>query len=563
MLSKTRASLGLAALVAPSAAVAQTQSTAVVSLSGHFFISVLAGVVIALAIQFLLSNLAVALGITATGDLRDAEFSSSSSDNSSSKVGAAGTKVTSGLGIFNTLTMSISLFAGTWLALDLAHATTFLNGAITGLVVWALFFIVCLYIDVKLATSITGRLFEFLRSGLVSTGGAVSSLFSSDKQADPKDFARETIKTLHQEIREEFDLSDIDKKIKEYLNQASSDFSAKSLRKELESLLHELEVDEKFVTDDSDQTKKLIVEVANKQPNMSKEDKQKVSDTLDDIKAAAREGNTHKERATAAVDKLTPGDEEQGKQYRQAVSDYLDNLGQSEVSSEELENDLERIFSNPSSSKDVVSQRLRRLDRNTIKAVISSHKDMDEKKADSVLAAFDKVADKLSNGSQSDAGNEQGTGTSNLPVKRAEAENAVQRWFDRMQRPELSYRDLKADFMTILDNPKTAPEVLSRRLDRMDEQTVRALLTNNNQLSNDDIDTYMAKFNEAKADLKKNLDTFQEEAKRRMDDLHKRALAESEAVRRTAASAAWWLFISALVSGVSAAVAGALASNLL
>lgn len=561
MLSKTRAMLGFAALAAPSAALAQTQTTAVVSLSGHFFISVLAGVVIALAIQFLLSNLAVALGITATGDLRDAQFGSSSSDNSSAKVGAAGTKVTSGLGIFNTLTMSVSLFAGTWLALDLAHATTFLNGAITGLVVWALFFIVCLYIDVKLATSITGRLFEFLRSGLVSTGGAVSSLFSSDKQADPKDFARETIKTLHQEIREEFDLSDIDKKIKEYLNQASSDFSAKSLRKELESLLHELEVDEKFVTDDSDQTKKLIVEVANKQPNMSSEDKQKVSDTLEEIKAAAREGGTHKERVTGAFDKLTPGGEKQGAQYRQAISDYLDELGQSEVSSAELEKDLERILNNPASSPNVVSQRLRQLDRNTIKAVISSHKDMDDKKADSILAAFDKVADKLSNNTSgsSDAQSR----TDNLPVKRQEAETAVQRWFNRMQRPELSYRDLKADFMAILDNPKTAPEVLSKRLDKMDEQSVRALLTNNNQLSNDDIDTYMAKFNEAKADLKKNLDTFQEEAKRRMDDLQKRALAESEAVRRTAASAAWWLFISALVSGVSAAIAGALASNLL
>ena len=54
--------LSIAALFSP-IAMAQVQGS--VSLAGHFFTSVLAGVIIAVGIQFLLSNLAVALGISA------------------------------------------------------------------------------------------------------------------------------------------------------------------------------------------------------------------------------------------------------------------------------------------------------------------------------------------------------------------------------------------------------------------------------------------------------------------------------------------------------------------
>ena len=559
-------SLALVGLFSP-AAFAQAQGS--VSLAGHFFTSVLAGVIIAVGIQFLLSNLAVALGISAVGDLRDNKYNSSDNQSSnsssdSSSPGSTGKKVISGLGIFSTVTMSISLFIGTWLALDLAQSTTILNGAITGLIIWALFFITCLYFDIKFTTSITGRLFSFIQTSVSKTGSALSGVFSSGSQPKPEEFAQKTVKAIHDEIRQEFDVSEIDKKIKSYINQASSDHSPRELRKEIEKLIHEIEIEEQYTTDDPDAARKLILEVANKQSNVSDKDKKKFSDAVNHTKTALREGDSNQQKATSAFDKLSPGNEEDGQKYRQAVSDYLDNMGQDEVSSEQIEKDLETIFNDPSQSKQVLRQRIQQVDRNTIKAAISAHKDMDDQKADRVLSVFDKLVSKAKSAQQSDnSETEQGGQTANLPVKRSRAETRVQDWFDRTQRPELRYRDLKADFMEILDDPKMAPEVLSKRISKMDEQTVRALLTNNDQLDQSDIDEYIAKYNEAKSDLLQRLDTFQSEAKTRLQTLQNTAFDQSEAVRKTAASAAWWIFVSALVSGASALLAGALASDLI
>ena len=140
-------SLLASALLLPAVAQAQSGVGHTVSLSGHFFTSVLAGVIIAVGIQLLIGNLAVALGITAVGDLSE---ESSSGSSSTSSMTNSGKKAISGMGIFSVVSMSLALFFGTWLAIDLAHSATVLNGAITGLVIWALFFSICLYFDIRL-----------------------------------------------------------------------------------------------------------------------------------------------------------------------------------------------------------------------------------------------------------------------------------------------------------------------------------------------------------------------------------------------------------------------------
>ena len=115
----------------------------------------------------------------------------------------------------------------------------------------------------------------------------------------------------------------------------------------------------------------------------------------------------------------------------------------------------------------------------------------------------------------------------------------------------------------MLDNPTDAPEIALSRMKKMDERSLRALLTNNDRLSNEDIDEYIAKYNEAREELITKLESMKDEIDSRVTQMKDMALRETEAVRATAASAAWWLFASALVSLASATVAGAIATNLI
>tara|TARA_B110000211_G_C14043671_1_gene537934 strand:- start:3 stop:1640 length:1638 start_codon:yes stop_codon:yes gene_type:complete len=545
--------------VLPGLATAQTiVASSPTSLSGHFFVSVIAGVVIAVGIQFLLSNLAIASGISAIGDVQDTSDSSSASDSSYSTK-KAGQKLSAALGIFTIVTMSISLFIATYLAIELSLVSTVLNGAILGVVVWALFFITAVVVDIKLTTAVCGNLLSFLRKGIAGASDTVISGFAKSEQAKAQSFAKETVKAIHEEVRSEFNTSDFDKKVKQYIDRATqSQFSAKDLRKEMEKLINEIEVEEKLEMNDSNTLRKLILDIASNRPSLDEDQKKKVASTYDDIKGAISNNSSNQDRATEAFDKLSPGDEEKGRQYRAKFSSYLDESDQEEITPEKLQEDMNAIFDNPKNAQRIISNRASKLDRNTLKALIESHPKMDSSKTEKLLSTYDKVVAKFQ--SNEDSYEEQ---VDNLPAKRSQLEQRIQKWFDSLDRPELAYRNLKSDFMDMLDNPTDAPEIALSRMKKMDERSLRALLTNNDRLSNEDIDEYIAKYNEAREELITKLESMKDEIDSRVTQMKDMALRETEAVRATAASAAWWLFASALVSLASATVAGAIATNLI
>ena len=286
--------------VLPGLATAQTiVASSPTSLSGHFFVSVIAGVVIAVGIQFLLSNLAIASGISAIGDVQDTSDSSSASDSSYSTK-KAGQKLSAALGIFTIVTMSISLFIATYLAIELSLVSTVLNGAILGVVVWALFFITAVVVDIKLTTAVCGNLLSFLRKGIAGASDTVISGFAKSDQAKAQSFAKETVKAIHEEVRSEFNTSDFDKKVKQYIDRATqSQFSAKDLRKEMEKLINEIEVEEKLEMNDSNTLRKLILDIASNRPSLDEDQKKKVASTYDDIKGAISNNSSNQDRATA------------------------------------------------------------------------------------------------------------------------------------------------------------------------------------------------------------------------------------------------------------------------
>ena len=545
--------------VLPGLATAQTiVASSPTSLSGHFFVSVIAGVVIAVGIQFLLSNLAIASGISAIGDVQDTSDSSSASDSSYSTK-KAGQKLSAALGIFTIVTMSISLFIATYLAIELSLVSTVLNGAILGVVVWALFFITAVVVDIKLTTAVCGNLLSFLRKGIAGASDTVISGFAKSEQAKAQSFAKETVKAIHEEVRSEFNTSDFDKKVKQYIDrETQSQFSAKDLRKEMEKLINEIEVEEKLEMNDSNTLRKLILDIASNRPSLDEDQKKKVASTYDDIKGAISNNSSNQDRATDAFDKLSPGDEEKGRQYRAKFSSYLDESDQEEITPEKLQEDMNAIFDNPKNAQRIISNRASKLDRNTLKALIESHPKMDSSKTEKLISTYDKVVAKFQ--SNEDSYEEQ---VDNLPAKRSQLEQRIQKWFDSLDRPELAYRNLKSDFMDMLDNPTDAPEIALSRMKKMDERSLRALLTNNDRLSNEDIDEYIAKYNEAREELITKLESMKDEIDSRVTQMKDMALRETEAVRATAASAAWWLFASALVSLASATVAGAIATNLI
>jgi hypothetical protein len=535
--------------------------------AGSFFIAILAGVLLAFAFQFLLANLTVALGITAIGDLRkkgnkNREYGHSSSEDHDSDSTPTGVKISTGAGVFMLVTLSLSLFFASLIAVKLSLLSSNTIGFSLGLVIWAATLILGIYLDSKIISGIAGSIFGAVKETISSGASAVGGIFSKGQKSQAEDTARATVKAIHKEIRQEFKLGKIDDKLNEYISKLEPQrFDMENIHEHLAELLNEIEIKEQYTPDDPEATKRLFLDIASKQKGMSAKDKEKLKGAYEKAREILNKDGSRMDKAKAVFDKFTPGDEEQGKEYRQKVEQYLRRTGKEELSPESLKQDLNRILENPKAAPEVVQARVSQLDRSTLKAVLTTD-GISEQKVERYLATAEQVVNSIKRKvrtTKNTAGEFQEQGMEEMYDRRAGAERAIENWFNRMDQPELQYEQLKNDFDLIMDDPKAAPHILRNRLRRMDRQSLVALMSNNKRISREQAEKVVDKIEEARDRVIHKTEEIERQVKTRLHDLKQETLRQAEATRKTAAAAAWWFFMAAIVSGIASALGGILA----
>lgn len=533
---------------------------------GFFFISVIAGVLLAFAFHFLLTNLAVATGITAVGNVQD-KFNSSrnssshseSEDDTDSDGTATGVKISSGFGLYLVLTMSISLFFASLIAVKLTLTPDNTIGFTVGLVIWAGYLLLVLYAESKMLSSLTGSIFSYVKDVLSAGSSAVGSMFSSSQASQMKDTAQETIKAISDEIRQEYDTSDIQDKLDEYVNKLEPQtINIDDMKEDLAQLIHEIEIKEEYDTDDPDTIKRMFLEVASQKSTISDKDKEKLKSAFDQAKDLAQSDGSKTDKAMSAVDRLAPGDEEEGKKYREKVEQYLRETDQEELNPERLKEDLDKILNDPQTTPQVLEERVNKFDRSTLMSLISNMDGMNDEKTEKYVSKAEEAFEMI----KSKAKKLQNSGTdSTLQTSdsKDDSRQAIKQWFDRMDQSELQYDNLKHDVKRIMDDPKTTPSILKKRLQRMDRESLIALMSNNKRVDRDQAERVVDKIEEGRDDVLKKMDEIEKELKEKTERVKQESMRQIEAARKTAASAAWWLFFASVLSGGASALGGILA----
>lgn len=532
---------------------------------GNLFLCVIGGILLAFAFQFLLANLAVAVGISAIGDLRDKgkESAPSSSDEGDSDPTPTGVKISTGFGIFLTVSMAISLFLASLIAVKLSMTPSNLVGYTLGLVIWGGYLLLAIYLDSKMISSLTGSIFSSVKGILGSGVSAIGDMVGPSKTVQMKEAGRETVKAIHDEIRQEYDLSGIQDKLDEYINKLQPrEINMDNIQERIAQLLHEIEVKEKYTPDDPEATKHLFLEIASKQPSLSEKDKEKLKNVFDQVKQISKSEGSRSEKVMTAIDKFTPGDEEEGRKYREKVEQYLRKANVEELDPDRLKEDLDNILNNPKAAVDVIRARASRIDRSTIKALITAKKGISEQKAEQYLSKaeefLESIKSKASGAKDSFEGNSKKLDATEdeMQGRKAGAEQKIKDWFDRMHRPEFQYDRLKLDAQRILDDPKAAPTILKRRLERMDRNSFITLVSNNQKISREQAEKVADKLDEARSEVLNKINEIEEKIKLKAKEIKEEALRQMEGARKTAAAAAWWIFIAATVSGLASALGG-------
>ena len=539
----------------------------------QFLVSLLAGLLLAIGFQVLLTALSAAIGISAIGNIQKQVNTPSSGDSSSDDSDTSlGVKISSGVGLWTLITASVALFFAALLAVKLSLVGNAVIGVTLGLVIWAAFFTTLAYLEIKSVSTLLGSLISLVSSGVKSSASAVQSLFQSSPYGKIEDIANHTVEKIRAELEDAVDLDQISAKIDEYVSRMEeSGPDYEQVKQDMIALLTDIRIEEKKETGSSGTVDtKTFIKLASGQVNVSKQDAKKLGQVFEEAQRAVEEGDGKEEQAKKVVASLSGKSEEEIGGYVQHIEEYLRSTDQESVDPDAIRDDIERMIKDPRHAQDIITDRAKQFDRATWVALLEKDKRMNHDRAETMVGyveqAINFVAGKVDS-TQEKAEDAQTTvaartdeaqKSSGKPTMQtsAKAERRIKSYLNGLNRPELAYGSLKKDVMKVLDDPKTAPQVLRRRLEKFDRNTLMALLTANDRLSRQDIEGLTQRIDESKQQVLTKVEEVERKTESALEEAKQAALHQAENARKTAASAAWWLFATAVASGAAAALGG-------
>ena len=146
-----------------------TRNAAFVFSGPQFLAALIAGVVLAFAFQLLFTNLGVALGVSLAGNSGDTK------EEESDSFGGTIRKISLIVGLGTLISVAVSLFVACSLAVKLSLFVSPLSGAIVGLVIWATYFSLLVWLSSTTVSSLIGSVVNTATSGFQAVVGTAAA----------------------------------------------------------------------------------------------------------------------------------------------------------------------------------------------------------------------------------------------------------------------------------------------------------------------------------------------------------------------------------------------------
>ncbi|WP_427160066.1 MFS transporter [Aliinostoc sp. HNIBRCY26] len=171
--------------------------------ASKFIVALIAGTLMAVAFQLLLTNLSVAARISTLGtDIDD--------DDESESLGRKIRKVEAKVGTWGIITASMALFTACFLAVKLTLISSALLGAILGVVIWSTYFLLVAWLGSFAVGSLLGSLISSINSGLQSLmGTATTAIGAAATQQQAVSTAQEITAAVRRELTAGLDAESI------------------------------------------------------------------------------------------------------------------------------------------------------------------------------------------------------------------------------------------------------------------------------------------------------------------------------------------------------------------
>jgi nucleoid DNA-binding protein len=237
--------------------------------------------------------------------------------------------------------------------------------------------------------------------------------------------------------------------------------------------------------------------------------------------------------------------------FQAMIADYLRSTGKEELNPEGIKRDIQLLLNDPRAGVSSLSDRLSHFDRSTLVSFLSQREDISEQDVnrivDQILGVRDQFTAQLRNLQLSVQG----------VIDRVFAK--IRNYLNSLDRPELNYDGIKHDIRQLFDDPQAGFESLRDRLGQFDRNTLVAIMSSREDISEADANRLIDQIERTRNSVLQRAERLQVEAQRRIEEVKHQAQRQAEETRKAAATAAWWLFSTAAVSAVAAALAGYIA----
>ncbi len=534
----------------------------------QFFVAVIAGVILAAAFQMFLVNLGGAVGLRAAGSAIAPKPRSKRQEKKASEpkrsVGetlehaqAGIRKMTSGLGLAVLVISTISLFFAAWFAVRLSGTATAGRGALLGLVIWGVSYVVSMVLEIGAASALIGAVVSGVKRTLWGGYRAAASIFGSSPESRAADIAESISSKVRDELLGKQNVKEL---LESYLKRQETVFNPQRIRRELEELLDDTEIEFLYREGgDGTQEDRLVARFTSggMSPDKARQAATGVRKAVETIRDERSKGKAPVETAVDAGLRMVGMSPQQAESDRRKVEDYLRSTGREELRPEAIKHDLETLFRDPKAGLQAFKDRLSRIDRNTVSAILAQRKDMNR---DEAAGVTDRVLDAVQNligsakektqGAKEAAGDVQG---------RTEAK--LRDYLDSLGKPELQYEGIKADVEKLLHDPKEGAESLLNRLKAIDRDTIKAMLARRKDISDEDAERIVSRVEEARDTVIAKAQELEAQVERKAAEARDEAMRQAEEASKTAATATLWSFLAALISGGAAIVGGLIGAH--
>ncbi|MBW4479106.1 MAG: MFS transporter [Tolypothrix brevis GSE-NOS-MK-07-07A] len=284
-----------------------------------------------------------------------------------------------------------------------------------------------------------------------------------------------------------------------------------------------------------------LVKLLSQRQDLSEE---QVNEVIDSVQTSIRD-------IVRAPRRLATRTQQRVETFQAYLQEYLRGTGKEELNPEGIKRDLQLMLHDPRVGMESITERLSQFDRSTIIALLKIREDITDEEAA-------QIADNMISVQQQFVEQVRGIQRQIQGVLDGVFGN-IRNYLNALERPELNYDGIKRDVRQMFDDPQAGFEAMRDRLSSFNRETLVAVMSSREDISEEDANRIIDQIEGARNKVLQRAERIQQEAQRRLEEVKVQAQRQAEETRKAAASAAWWLFATATVSAIFAALGGAIA----